>query len=80
MKVSVSMAVLSVSLLGLAGCASSGGTASSYTAPAATSNQQAQTRMDNDAEYMARVEAIARNRGIGVQWINPPRKIVAKQD
>ena len=28
--------------------------------------------VDKDALYMARVEAIARQRGIGVVWINPP--------
>lgn len=76
MKGSVRMAVLSVSMLGLAACASSGGMAS-YNAPA---TQYAETRLDNDEAYMARVEEYARRRGIDLQWVNPPRKIVAKQD
>lgn len=77
MKVSVRMAVLSVSMLGLVACASSGGTASYSTA---TDKQYAETRLDNDRLYMARVEEAARRRGIDLQWVNPPRKIVAKQD
>ena len=72
----LSMAVLSVSMLGLAACASSGGT-TSYSAP---DKQYAQTRIDNDELYMARVEEAARRRGIDLQWVNPPRKIVAKQE
>jgi hypothetical protein len=76
MKVSVRMAVLSVSMLGLAACASSGG-ATSYNT---TEKQYVETRLDNDTLYMARVEEAARRRGIDLQWVNPPRKIVAKQD
>lgn len=76
MKVSVRMAVLSVSMLGLVACTSSGGT-TSYTAPA---QQYQETRLSNDDAYMARVEAYARRRGIDLTWVNPPRKIVAKQD
>jgi hypothetical protein len=72
----VRMAVLSVSMLGLAACASSGGT-TSYNAPA---KEYAQTRLDNDELYMARVEEAARRRGIDLQWVNPPRRIVAKQE
>lgn len=70
------MAVLSVSMLGLAACASSGGT-TSYNA---TDEQYVETRLDNDRLYMARVEEAARRRGIDLQWVNPPRKIVAKQE
>jgi hypothetical protein len=76
MKGSVRMAVLSVSMLGLAACASSGGT-TSYNEPA---KQYPETRMENDDAYMARVEAYARRRGIDLTWVNPPRQIVAKQD
>jgi hypothetical protein len=72
----VRMAILSVSMLGLAACASSGGT-TSYSA--ATDKQYAETRLDNDTLYMARVEEAARRRGIDLQWVNPPRKIVAKE-
>jgi hypothetical protein len=70
----VRMAVLSASILGLAACATTGET-TSYT-PA----QEQPSLMDNDAEYMARVEAIARRRGLGLTWVNPPRKMVAKKE
>jgi hypothetical protein len=72
----VRMAVLTVSILGLAACASSGAT-TSYNEPA---KQYQDTRMDSDEAYMARVEAYARRRGIDLTWVNPPKKIVAKQD
>jgi hypothetical protein len=72
----VRMAVLSVSMLGLAACASSGGTTSYSTA---TDKQYAETRVSNDTLYMARVEEVARRRGLDLQWVNPPRKIVAKE-
>jgi hypothetical protein len=74
----VRMTVLSVSLLGLAACASSGGT-TSYNS-AATDDQYAESRLDNDAQYMARIEQAARRRGVDLKWVNPPRKIVANQD
>jgi hypothetical protein len=69
------MAVLTVSMLGLAACASSGGT-TSYNEPA---KQYQATRMSSDEAYMARVEAYARRRGIDLTWVNPPKKVVAKQ-
>ncbi|MFC5576544.1 hypothetical protein ACFPOA_00780 [Lysobacter niabensis] len=72
----VRMAVLTVSMLGLAACASSGGS-TTYNEPA---KQQQATRMDSDDAYMARVEAYARRRGIDLTWVNPPKKIVAKQE
>lgn len=75
MKPSIRVAVLSVSLLGLAACASSGG-ATGYDTP---SRQYAQTDVDSDRQYMARVEAAARRRGVEVRWVNPPRKTVARQ-
>ena len=76
MKRSLGMAVLTVSMLGLAACASSGST-TSYNEPA---KQYEPTRMDSDEAYMARVEAYARRRGIDLTWVHPPRKIVAKQE
>jgi hypothetical protein len=75
MKVSVRMAVLSVSMLGLAACASSGGTTSYSAEP----QPHPQTRLSNDELYMARVETYARRRGIDLTWVNPPREIVAKK-
>ena len=53
----------------LSACASSGGMAS---APA--SAQQQGERILIDAEYVANVERVARDRGVIVQWVNPPQK------
>jgi ABC-type glycerol-3-phosphate transport system substrate-binding protein len=76
MKMSVRMAVLTVSMLGLAACASSGGTTSYSAKP----QSQPQTRMSNNEAYMARIEAYDRRRGIDLTWVNPPREIVAKDE
>ncbi len=71
------MVVLSASVLCLAACATSGDS----TAYAPTAKQAyPETRLSNDELYMARVEAAARRRGIDLTWVNPPRKIVAKED
>ncbi len=70
------MVVLSASVLCLAACATSGSTAYAPTAKQA----YPETRLSNDELYMARVEAAARRRGIDLTWVNPPRKIVAKED
>lgn len=70
MKASVRMAVLSLSILGLAACASTG-EKSAYVPP-----PRADSIMDNDEIYMATVERIARRRGIDLVWVNPPRKQV----
>ncbi|HEY0659710.1 MAG TPA: hypothetical protein VGD21_00070 [Lysobacter sp.] len=75
MKASVRMAVLSLSILGLAACASTA-EKSAYVAP-----PKADSIMDNDELYMDIVERTARRRGIDVVWVNPPRKqIVAATD
>ena len=70
----VRMAVLSASILGLAACASTGETTSS------TPLEDQPSLMATDDDYMARVEAIARRRGIGLTWVNPPKKVLAKKD
>ena len=71
----VRMAVLSASILGLAACATTGQT-TSYT-PA----QDQPSITDDDDEYMARVEAYARRRGIDLTWVHPPRRdVVAQKD
>ena len=75
MKLPLRKAVLSVSLLGLAACASSGGT-TSYNTPA---RQYSQAGADSDQQYMARVEATARRRGVEVRWVNPPRKVARRE-
>lgn len=70
----VRMAVLSASILGLAACATTGGT-TSYT-PA----QDQPSIMDDDDEYMSKVEAYARRRGIDLTWVHPPRRDLAQKD
>ena len=35
--------------------------------------------LDDDALYIARVEQIARRRGIGVVWVNAPSRPVARK-
>jgi hypothetical protein len=67
-------AALSLSALGLSACAGMHERSdSSYVPP-----QRAPSIMDDDQEYVARVEAIARRRGIDVVWVQVPRKQVAR--
>lgn len=66
------VAVLSLSILGLAACAGHS-TKTAYVPP-----QKAPSIMDNDEAYIAQVERIARRRGIDVTWVNVPRKQIAK--
>ena len=73
----VRMAVLSASALLLVACASTA-EQSGYTSQ--SQKTYAQTRIETDEAYVAKVEAMARRRGVGVTWVNPPRKIVAKGD
>lgn len=56
--------------LGLAACTGmQQRSASTYVAPSRTS-----IHADADAAYMARVESVARRRGVEVVWVNVPRK------
>lgn len=68
------MVVLSISILGLAACASTQHAVSQAPPPAAKPGS-----ITSDAAYIARVEQIARRRGIEVKWVNPPTKRVASQ-
>lgn len=57
----------STAILGLAGCAS---------APATRQAAESAAKSDSAdavAEYMTRVEQIARRRGVQIIWVNPPR-------
>jgi hypothetical protein len=72
----VRMAVLFASGLLLVACASTA-EQSSYTSP---QKAYVQTRIEADEAYISQVEATARRRGVGVTWVNPPKKIVAKGD
>lgn len=64
MSIITRVACVSVAL-GLAACSSTG------------SNQL--TRQDKslepDSAYIAQIEAAARQRGVGVKWVNPPRMV-----
>jgi uncharacterized protein YcfL len=71
------MAVLSVSGLLLVACASTA-EQGSYTSQ--SQKAYAQTRIEADQAYISRVEGQALRRGVGVTWVNPPTKIVAKGD
>lgn len=71
------MAVLSASTVLLAACATTGEQTAFVSR---TRMVHAQARVTSDEAYVARVEAIARRRGIGLIWVNPPTKIVAKQE
>lgn len=81
MKVPTKPLVLSFGILGLAACASRQGTAA-YVEPAATGGRQTVANpapIVTDDAYVAKVERIARRRGIEVHWVNAPTKRV-KQD
>ncbi len=69
-------AILLLAVLGLAACASTPErSVSAFVAP-----QRALSIMGDDEAYIARVEQVARRRGVEVVWINLPRKPVARQD
>jgi len=70
MNASLLCAVVSLSVLGLAGCAGMQERRDSgYVAP-----QRTPTTLDSDARYIAEVERIARIRGIDLVWVHAPRK------
>lgn len=71
------VAVLSASGLMLVACASTA-EQSSYTSQ--SEKAYVQTRIETDRAYMSRIEAQALRRGVGITWVNPPKKIVAKGD
>ncbi len=73
MNASLRMAVLSLSVLGLAACAGTE-VKSTYVPP-----DKAPSLNDNDEAYVAYVERVARRRGIEVVWVNTPRKPAEKE-
>lgn len=75
MNASLRSAVLLLPVLGLAACAGMQERSSAAFVPP----QRAPSIMDDEL-YIARVEQIARRRGIEVVWVNLPRKRVARQD
>lgn len=70
-------AVAPLALLTLAGCASMDESSASRVPPSPSRSAQAP---DANLDYVARVEAVARRRGITVQWVNLPPKRVADRD
>lgn len=68
--------ILSLSLVGLAACASTGPkSATAYDAPAPASSA-----MDVDEAYIAKVQQVARRRGVEVVWVNIPLKPAAQTE
>ncbi|MGJ7903585.1 hypothetical protein [Lysobacter sp. 1R34A] len=71
------IAVLSLSVLGLAACAGTH-TKTSYAEPSVS--KHAIAGMSRDERYVSAVERVAKRRGIEVVWINPPdRSRIASQ-
>lgn len=68
MKTLLRITTLSLGLLLLVGCASTQKTTYRDAPP------QTVGYADRDARYMSIVEDMARERGIQVVWVNPPRK------
>ncbi len=70
MNVKLRLVVLSLSVAGLAACASM---PAQQTAQAPQRASNASNVMDIDQEYVAYVERVARRRGIDVTWVHQPR-------
>jgi hypothetical protein len=68
------IAIVSLAVLALAGCASTDERSSQF-AP-----QGASSVFDTDEEYVANVESIARRRHMDVVWVNPPKKRIPQDD
>ena len=66
--------LIAAAAMALSPCASSGGMAM---APAPADDRVQGERILTDAEYVANVERVARDRGVVVQWVNPPQKRLA---
>lgn len=77
MKAPLCIAMLSLSVLGLAACTSSMDK-SAYVEPARVMTP-GEARIERDAAYIAYVERTARRRGVYLQWVNPPTKRIAAQ-
>ncbi|RNF82578.1 hypothetical protein [Montanilutibacter psychrotolerans] len=74
MKASLRITVLSLSVLGLAACASTSDR-DAFVPPPHTPSL-----MDQDEAYIAAVERIARRRGIDVVWVNTPRRPMESEE
>lgn len=63
MKSIIAASVFALSMLMMGGCSSMG-----------TKSPVVQSMDVDDAVYVARVERVARSRGVSVRWVNPPQK------
>jgi hypothetical protein len=74
---SVSLAAVVAAVSMSAGCATTSATGAGLAPSAAAGTTVA---VDQDHAYIQQVEAIARRRGIGVTWVNPPikRRVVSR--
>lgn len=68
MKARLGLMVMGLAVASTAGCASMQGE-SGY-----VSSQFAPTTVVEDAAYVAKVEQLAKRRGVEVVWVNPPKK------
>ena len=75
MNATIRLAVLSLSILGLSGCASMHDAMATAPAPA-----RSHAPMQPDDVYMAKIEREAHRMGTAVEWINPPMKRVPDDD
>jgi len=73
------IAIVSLTMYGLAACATTDERSSLRQAPE-PQTPQASAPFAVDGDYVSRVEAVARRRGIHVQWINAPKKRLAGVD
>lgn len=75
MNVMLRTALLALTAMGLSACAgTTERSGSNYVPP-----QRSPSIIEDDEEYVARVEAIARRRGIDLVWVHVPRKRVEQK-
>ena len=77
MKTKLHAVLVVISVVALAGCASSTGLASQQGVQKA---HHSQGRMVADAEYVAYVERKALSRGVDVHWVNQPVRVAETGD
>lgn len=70
--------IAALSLLGLPACQTTAGKSAAATIkPSHPSASMSQPRIEDDLEYIAYVERVARRRGLILQWVNKPQKRIA---
>ena len=76
MNTCLRVAVLTVAALGMTACTGMQQRSDVAFVPP----QRSPSILDEDALYVARVEQIARRRGVDVVWVNLPRKPASQRD